>query len=112
MKTMTKPHTEIAVIESLLATLSLPQMIKMMNFLSRKITEKTELMSEKFEEEDITEEESEEQENYVPDPKPIWWDYPISPEVRAMAPKERKLVSGNYKEDLYNALVEKYESIR
>jgi hypothetical protein len=111
MKTMTKPHTEIAVIESLLATLSLPQMIKMMNFLSRKITEKTDSMSAKFEAEDIAEE-SEEQENNIPAPKPIWWDYPVSPEILAMAPKERKFVSGNYKEDLYNALVEKYESIR
>ena len=107
MKTMTKPHTEIAVIESLLATLSLPQMIKMMNFLSRKITEKTELMSEKFEEEDI-EEESEEQENYVPDPKPIWWDYPISPTVLVMRPKKRILISDSYKEELYKALEEKY----
>lgn len=108
MKTMTKPHTEIAVIESLLATLSLPQMIKMMNFLSRKITEKTELMSEKFEEEDIEEEESEEQENYIPDPKPIWWDYPISPKVMAMRPKKRILISDSYKEELYKALEEKY----
>ncbi|MBQ3657510.1 MAG: hypothetical protein II956_11785 [Bacteroidales bacterium] len=108
MKTMTKKHTEIALIESLLATLSLPQMIKMMNFLSRKITEKTDSMSTKFEDEDITEE-PEVQESNIPDPKPIWWDYPISPKVMAMRPKQRILISDTYKEELYEALEEKYK---
>ena len=40
--------------------------------------------------------------------KHVWWDYPVSPEVMAMTFKHRKSITDNYKQDLYNALEEKY----
>jgi hypothetical protein len=58
---------------------------------------------------DVIEEEKDEPKEEIPDPKPIWWDYPISPEVMAMTPKKRILISDSYKEELYKILEEKYK---
>ena len=41
--------------------------------------------------------------------KHVWWDYPVSPEVMAMIPKKRILISDRYEEELYHALEEKYK---
>lgn len=103
----------INMLEKSLSELTLSQMVRIMNFLSKKITEKTEKMSVHFEE-DEKNDNSEIAENRgitIPNPKPIWWDYPISDFVKSLAPKERTFVADDYKEDLYNALREKYEGI-
>ncbi|MBQ3690190.1 MAG: hypothetical protein II937_10095 [Bacteroidales bacterium] len=102
MKTITKSH-----LKDIYTSLDNTQIVWSIKFLTDI------LAGQKSEHQKVViEEEKDEPKEEIPDPKPIWWDYPISPEVMAMAPKERKFVSGNYKEDLYNALVEKYESIR
>lgn len=38
-------------------------------------------------------------ENHKRQSRPIWYDYKLSPEIEALAPRERKLVYGNYKEE-------------
>ncbi|MBR4679236.1 MAG: hypothetical protein IKO99_14725 [Bacteroidales bacterium] len=103
MKTMTKPH-----LKSILSSLDSTQIVWAIKFLTdilagKNIETKTTIIKE-----DKKDEENESQEGGIPDPKPVWWDYPISPTVLAMRPKKRILISDSYKEELYKALEEKY----
>ena len=39
---------------------------------------------------------------------PAWMDYQLSPEILAMAPRDRKPIYGDYKEELATILEEEY----
>ena len=39
---------------------------------------------------------------------PVWADYQLSPEIIGMAPRERKPIYGDYKEELATILEEEY----
>lgn len=40
---------------------------------------------------------------------PVWADYQLSPEILDMAPRERKPIYGDYKEDFATILEEEYK---
>ena len=42
------------------------------------------------------------------DSTPVWANYQLSPEILAMAPRERKPIYGDYKEELSTILEEEY----
>ena len=48
-------------------------------------------------------------ENIVQHHQPVWTNYKLSPEIETLAPRERKPVYGDYKEQLTSVLEEKYQ---
>jgi len=48
-------------------------------------------------------------ESKVQSPKQTWADYKLSPEIEAMAPRERKPIYGEYKEQYATILAEEYQ---
>ena len=100
MKTITKSH-----LKDIYTSLNNTQIVWSIKFLTDI------LAGQKSEHQKVViEEEKDEPKEEIPDPKPIWWDYPISPKVMAMTFEKRYEVSSdNYKEELYEILEEKYK---